>query len=121
AGGVIDRIGVDPHALLGGFDPAQLAGSQVATLDHHLAAQLGAVDPDRVVRPVPDLGVGLGGGLDVGADSAVVDQIHRSLQAGVDQVRRAELADVVGQPQGGAHLLGDLHRLGRAGEHPAAL
>src|SRR5699024_7384606 len=79
-GGVVDRIGVDPHSVLGGLDPAELAGAEVAALDHHLAAQLVAVDPDRIVRPVADLGVGLRAGLDVGTVAAVVEQVYRGEQ-----------------------------------------
>ena len=36
-----------------------------------------AVHPDRVVGLVADVGVGLAGGLDVGADAAVPQQVHR--------------------------------------------
>ena len=56
-GAVVDGIGVDPHARQRGLDAAELAGTEVAALADDLAAQVSAVDPDRVVGPVADLGV----------------------------------------------------------------
>ena len=40
-----------------GLDPAELGEAEVAALADHPAAQLGAVDPDRVVGLVADVGV----------------------------------------------------------------
>ena len=55
----------------------------------HAAAQLLGVDPDRVVGPIERLGVALRGGLDVGADAAVPEQVDRRQQDRADQLVRA--------------------------------
>ena len=53
-----------------------------------LAPQRVAVDADRVVGPVADLGVGLGRRLDVGADAAVPEQVDRRQQDRLHQLGR---------------------------------
>ncbi len=60
AGGVVDEVGVEQHAVLRRLDAAQLGQAQVAALAHHLAAQVAAVDAQRVVGAVADVGVRLG-------------------------------------------------------------
>ena len=60
AGAVVDRVGVDPPAGPGVLDPAQLGEAEVAALADHLGPQVRAVDPDRVVGLVADVGVRLG-------------------------------------------------------------
>ena len=77
AGRVVDRVGVDQPAGERVLDPAELGEAEVAALADHPAAQLGAVDAHRVVGAVADLGVRLGGRLDVGADAAVPEQVDR--------------------------------------------
>ena len=57
AGGVVDEVGVEQHAVLGRFDAALLGQAEVAALAHHLAAQFVAVDAQRVVGAVADVGV----------------------------------------------------------------
>ena len=47
------------HAGERGLDAAALGEAEVAALADHLAAQLGAVDADRVVGAVADVGVRL--------------------------------------------------------------
>ena len=37
AGGVVDRVGVDPHAAQRGLDPAELGEAEVAALADHPA------------------------------------------------------------------------------------
>ena len=59
AGGVVDRVGVDAHAVQRGLDAAALREAEVAALADHLAAQLAAVDAHRVVGAVADVGVRL--------------------------------------------------------------
>ena len=54
---VVDGVGVDPHAGLGGLDAAELGAAEVATLADDPAAQRATVDPDGVVGPVTDLSV----------------------------------------------------------------
>ena len=70
------------------LDAAELRQAEVAALADDLDAQLLAVDPDGVVGPVADVGVVLGGGLDVGADAAVPEQVDRGEQDRVDQLGR---------------------------------
>jgi hypothetical protein len=59
AGGVVDEVGVDPPAGARVLDPAALGEPRLPP-SPTTAAQLAAVDPDRVVGLVADLGVGLG-------------------------------------------------------------
>jgi hypothetical protein len=63
AGGVVDEVGVEQHAVLRGFDAALLGHAQVAALAHHLAAQLAAVDAQAVVGAIADFGMVLAGAL----------------------------------------------------------
>ena len=111
AGGVVDRIGVDANTVEGGLDPAQLGATEVAALADHLDPQRVPVDADGVVGAVADLGVGLGGRLDVGADAAVPQQVDRSQQDRVDELGRGEVRRVLGQPQRGDHLGRHRYRL----------
>ena len=64
--------------LPGELDPAELGQAQVAALADDLDPQVGAVDADRVVGLVADVGVRLGGRLDVRADAAVPQQVDRA-------------------------------------------
>jgi hypothetical protein len=50
---------LDTRRPRGVLDPAALGEAEVAALPHHLAAQLVAVDADRVVGLVAGLAVGL--------------------------------------------------------------
>jgi hypothetical protein len=52
AGGVIDGIGVEPHAMQAGFDPRLLGDTKIGTLADHLDAQLRRIDADRIIGPV---------------------------------------------------------------------
>ena len=72
------------------LDAAELRAAEVAALDDHLAAQLAAVDAQRVVGAIADLRVRLARRLDVGADAAVVEQIDRRLQDRVDELGRRQ-------------------------------
>jgi hypothetical protein len=57
AGGVVDEVGVEQHAVLRRLDAALLGHAQVAALAHHLAAQLVAVHAQGVVGAVAGLGM----------------------------------------------------------------
>src|SRR6202030_370467 len=83
-GRVVDEVGVDQPAAHRVLDPGGLGEAQVAAFGDHLGAQLGGVDADRVVGPVPGVGMGLVARLDVGADPAVPEQVHRGRQDGRD-------------------------------------
>ncbi|MDQ1092969.1 hypothetical protein QE400_002382 [Xanthomonas sacchari] len=120
AGRVVDEVGVEQHAGLRGLDAAQLGQAEVAAFADHLAAQFAAVDAQAVVGAVADVAVGLAGGLDVGADAAVPEQVHRRLEDGVHQVVRRKLLDARLQAQRLAHRRADLDRLERARVDAAA-
>ena len=85
------------------------------TTRHRSAA---GVDPDGVVVLVADVGVRLGRRLDVGADPAVPEQVHRRPEDRADELVRRERLRV--DVEGPAHLVRQRHGLGRPGEHPAA-
>ena len=90
AGRVVDEVGVHQAAAERVLDPGLLGQAEVAALADHLGPQLGGVDPDRVVGPVADVGVGLRGRLDVGADAAVPEQVDRRAQDRRDQLVRGQ-------------------------------
>ena len=52
------------------------------------AAQIGAVDPHRIVGLVADLGVAFAAALHIDADAPVPEQIHRRLEQGADAQHR---------------------------------
>ena len=94
AGRVVDRIGVDAPAGQRVLDAAELRAAEVAAFGDDLAAQLAAVDAQRVVGAVADLRVRFARRLDVGADAAVVEQVDRRLEDRVDQLRRRQRVGV---------------------------
>ena len=87
---VVDGVGVDAHARQRRLNSAPLSQAQITTLDHHLAAQLGPVDAQPIVGAVAHIRVTLQAGLDIGANAAVVQQIHRGLEDGRDQISRVD-------------------------------
>jgi hypothetical protein len=86
ARGVVDEVGVDRAAGEGVLHPSLLGDPEVAAFDDHTHPQLAPVDPDAVVGPVTNVEVGLGGGLDVGADPAVEQQEGAGAQHRPDQL-----------------------------------
>ena len=88
AGRVVDEVGIEQHAMLCGFDTAQLGQAQVAALAHHLATQLLAVDAQRIVGAITGVGVLFAAGLDVDANATVPQQVDRRLQDGAHQLVR---------------------------------
>ena len=72
------------------LDAAELRAAEVAAFDDDLAAQLAAVDAQRVVGAVADLRVRLARRLHVGADAAVVEQVDRRLEDRVDELGRRQ-------------------------------
>ena len=72
------------------LDAAQLGEAEVAALGDRLRQRRSrAVDAQRVVRLVADVGVALGVRLHVGADAAVVEQVDRRAQDARGSARRA--------------------------------
>ena len=65
--GLVGPVGVEVDARARRLDPPPLGEPEVAALADDAGAQLGAVDANRVVGLVADLGVLLDAGLDVGA------------------------------------------------------
>ncbi len=90
AGRVVDRIGVDEPAVEGVLDPAALGEPEVAALADQLATQLAAVDAHAIVGPVADIGVRLGGGLHIGADTAVPQHVDGCAHDGGHKLHRGE-------------------------------
>jgi HPt (histidine-containing phosphotransfer) domain-containing protein len=117
---IVDEVGVEQHAVLGRLDPAELGQAEVAALAHHLAAQLAAVDAQRVVGAVADVGMAFEAALDVGADAAVPQQVDRRLEDRLDQFGGREGADRL-EPQRGADLGIERDRLGERGNTPPPL
>ena len=120
-GGVVQRVGVDPAAGEVELDATQRRDAEVAAFADHLGAHLVSVHPDHVVGAVADVGVGLRLGLDVGADTAVPQQVHRCLQDAAQQLGRRQFVDVVLDSECGADLRADRDRLLLAAVNPAAL
>src|SRR6202022_201388 len=103
-GRVVDEVGVHQAAAERVLDPGRLGEAEVAALADHPGPQPGGVDPDRVVGPVPHVGVRLGAGLDVGADPAVPEQVDGGGQDGGDQLVRRERGDPGVDAEGDARL-----------------
>ena len=118
AGDIVDRVGVDHAAGQRVLDPPALGEAEVAALAHDLAAQVGAVDAQRVVGLVTDVSVGLGLGLDVGADAAVPEHVDGRPEDRADQLVRRQLGGL--DPERLAHLRRQRDRLGAAREHASA-
>src|SRR5674536_187912 len=98
AGRVIDEVGVDPAARVGVLDPAAPGDAEVATPGDDPAAQSLRVHSHRVVGPVGGVRVGLAACLDIGADTAVPQQVDRGAQQGLDNLGRRQLYRVDAQP-----------------------
>src|SRR5207248_583978 len=108
SGRVVDRVGVDPPAGVGGvpifgaagqgvLDASLLREPEVAALADHPALQVTRVDAHRVVGLVSHVGVRLGGRLDIGADAAVVEQVDGCRQDRLDQLVGGYLLGLDGQ------------------------
>ena len=118
AGRIVDGVGIQTSTLQGVFDARRLRHAQVGALSDNAAAQLFAVDAQRVVGAITDLQVALMAGLHVGADAAEPEQFRLAGQDRVDQLVRRDL--VLGQAEQRLHLRADRHRLGLAVEDTAA-
>jgi hypothetical protein len=116
AGGVVDEIGVDTTARECVLDPASLGESEVAALGHHATPQVLPLDAHVVVHPVADVGVGFDGGLDVRADPAVPQQVHRRPEDGLDHFVGGQRLAVDAERPPGLGREGDA--LLRPGPHP---
>ena len=118
SGGVVNRIGVEPHATRRRLDAAALGHAEVGTLAHHLGAQVGTGDADRIVGAVADRVVGLGRGTHIGADAAEEKEIDRRLEDRAHHLLRRGLGLV--EPDRSLRLVRERDFLGAAREHAAA-
>ena len=109
---VVDGVRIDAAAGEGIFDAAKLRAAEVAAFGERPAAELASVDAQRVVGAVADLCVRLGLRLDVGSDAAVVDQVDRCVEDGIDELRRCER--IRGNRERSLDLGRDRDRLGTA-------
>ena len=85
SGRVVNRVGVAQAPGSGEFNSPELCCTEVAAFTQHFTAQFPSVYPDRVIGPVADFFMAFGGGLDVGSDATVPEQVHWSFQYRVDQ------------------------------------
>ena len=115
---VVNRVCVDQSAGEGVLHAPALGEAEIATLPHHLAAQLGAVHPQPVIRAIADLAMRLTGRLHVRSDTAVPQKVDRCTQDDRKQLLRSQRLALGAQPL--ARRLRDSHGLQRAGIHPAA-
>ena len=118
ARGVVDGIGVDESTGQRVFDAPALGEPQVAALGHHATAQVGTIHTHRIVGTIAHLGVRLGGGLHVGADSTVPEQVDWGAQDGRDQFGRGERRDI--GSEGTSSLGRQVDALQRSRIHTAA-
>ena len=118
ATGVVDEVGVDAATRQGVFDTTALGEAQIPALADHLAPEVVAVDADRVVAPVTDRLMGLAGGLHIGTDAAVPEQIDGCLQDDFHELIGSELSGVGAEHF--THLRGELDPLRRSREDPSA-
>ncbi len=116
AGRVVDGVGVDVPAGEGVLDPGPLREPQVAPFGDDPAAQLGRVDPHRVVGAVADVEVRFRRRLHERADAAVPQQVHGRPQHRRDQLVGGERLGV--DAEGLAHLGRHGHRLRARGWTP---
>ena len=119
ARGVVDGVGVQAHAAPGGLDAAGLSEPEVAALPHDLTPKGIAVDAHAIVGTVAHVGIGLRGGLHIGADAAIEEQLHGRGEDRRDELVRGERGDVRTQVQHRGHLGSNGHGLGASVMHPA--
>ena len=75
-------------------DAAALGDAEIGALADHLGADLVAVDAQRVVGAVADLGMAFAARLDEGADAAEPQQIDRGGEQVADQLGRGQMVRV---------------------------
>ena len=115
---IVDRVGVDAPAGKRELDAPELGTAEVAAFGEDLAAQVAAVDAQRVVGAVSHLRMGFARRLHVGADAAVVDQVDRRLEDRVDELGRRHC--VGRDAERLLHFGRDRNRLRAARMHAAA-
>jgi len=71
AAGIVDEVGIARSAMQRVLDASQLGHAEVAALAHHFGAQIGTIDPHRIVGLVADFGVAFAAALHIGTDTAI--------------------------------------------------
>ena len=100
------------------LDAPILRTAEVAAFGQHLATQFSPVHAERITRFVANLLVGLGRCLHVGANAAVVQQVHRGQQDGAQQLGGRQFFGL--DLQHGARLIAQADGLGAARINAAA-
>ena len=75
AGGIVDRIGIDPPAIEGEFDPPSLRDAEIGALADDLDLELAGIDAQAVIGAVAGIGLGFVRRLHIGADAAEPQEI----------------------------------------------
>jgi hypothetical protein len=96
---VVDSIDIEPATGPGELDPTALGQTEGTAFRHRPHPQLCAVHPNHVIGLVGDVGVGLCGGLDVGADPTCEQQLRRAGQDRSDEFRRGQLGASARRPE----------------------
>ena len=92
---IVDGVRVEAHAVPTRLDATELREPEVATLADDTAAQGVAVDAHGIVCLVTRIGIGLCLRLDVGADTAVPEQVDRCGKDVLDELRRSQRRNAV--------------------------
>ena len=121
--GVVDGIGVDEPATAGELDSGPLGEAEVPAFADHEAAQPVGVGPERIIRAVAGIGVGLGAGFHIRADAAVPEQVDGRHQDRMDESggRQRKTATGMFDPERIAGGRRHVDGLRRAREDPSTL
>ncbi len=119
-GRVVDGVGVEPDAALGGLDPAALGEAEVAALADHPARRSQPSIRIASLALSPTSALDSRRRLHVRADAAVPEQVDRCREDRLHQLGRGQLVDAVGDAERRADLRAHRDRLGRPRVDPAA-
>src|SRR5699024_12512539 len=81
---VVNSVHIDQDPMTCCFDAPSLGGTEVASFPDDFSLNLGTIDSNRIISPVPYIIVSFILCFDVGTDTTVVDQIHGCLQYGLE-------------------------------------
>ena len=115
---IVDRVGVDTSAGKRVLDTPKVCAAEVTAFGDHFAAQLAAIDAERVVRTIADLRVRFASRFHVCPDAAVVQEIDGRLEDRADELGRRH--DLGPDRQCLCNLGADGNRLRASRIHPTA-